>query len=663
MSIITACATEAQRLRDTAHHQLQFVLSNALIPVYNTACFRSSRPLLEQIHRISKASLRIVQRTFRILYWLLAPNMIFKLIIRHMILFVVMFAIPPIIRSTIKPIWILFQHRVLLKIVMGSEWVAKYTQIKHQCHEESVTYDEYAHYGSQLDELSGYDSWRINKTSKLYSHKRIQQDVLELAKFREKGDNVNETHRIRSLMEFIRSRIERNYCGITNPKLYSICTIGTKKLIEDWIDNMCQSLHHIADSNHVCLDEKIVFFQEIRHVLGRTALCLSGGGNLCCYHIGVLITMAHNNLLPKIITGSSAGACYAALICTTTDYDQLEDALKQPALRLKIHNVSSWRQLFGVLWAQFKQTGYLLDVKLLRDCVRGERGDMTFLEGYQKTGRILNISVSGSEGNTLPRLLNYLTAPNVTIWSAVTASCAIPMVFEPQQLFIKSPSTGKIEPFFLEGVKFSDGSLAHDLPMEKIGQLFNVDNFIVSQTNPHLVPFLWHSIASPISLFDRIFKFLSSEFHHYLSTALLSVDGIRHVNKMLTQKYAGDCTIIPAVPISDYLRVLNNPDPDYVDRVTIAGSKATFEHISRLQVMCATEFTIDECLNSLRTQHSGQMQRDHQSFSRLNRAASFVIPNVTPQYVYGVAVDKLSDRSYYSSELSDLFSDIPAISV
>ena len=46
-------------------------------------------------------------------------------------------------------------------------------------------------------------------------------------------------------------------------------------------------------------------------------------------------------------------------------------------------------------------------------------GDITFHEAFNKTRRILNITVSSSTNFEMPRLLNYLTAPNVVIWSAV----------------------------------------------------------------------------------------------------------------------------------------------------------------------------------------------------------------------------------------------------
>lgn len=54
-----------------------------------------------------------------------------------------------------------------------------------------------------------------------------------------------------------------------------------------------------------------------------------------------------------------------------------------------------------------------MDVKILEDCVRSNVGDLTFMQAYQRTGRVLNIVVSSKRKNEVPRLLNYLTAPDV----------------------------------------------------------------------------------------------------------------------------------------------------------------------------------------------------------------------------------------------------------
>jgi predicted acylesterase/phospholipase RssA len=53
-------------------------------------------------------------------------------------------------------------------------------------------------------------------------------------------------------------------------------------------------------------------------------------------------------------------------------------------------------------------------------------GLYTFQEAFDKTGRIINITVAPNNNYDPPRLLNYLTAPHVCVWSAAAASCALP---------------------------------------------------------------------------------------------------------------------------------------------------------------------------------------------------------------------------------------------
>ena len=38
--------------------------------------------------------------------------------------------------------------------------------------------------------------------------------------------------------------------------------------------------------------------------------------------------------------------------------------------------------------------------------------------------------------------------------------------------------------------KFIDGSVACDLPMNRMSELFNINTYIVSQVNPHVAPFI-----------------------------------------------------------------------------------------------------------------------------------------------------------------------------
>lgn len=82
------------------------------------------------------------------------------------------------------------------------------------------------------------------------------------------------------------------------------------------------------------------------------------------------------------------------------------------------------------------------------------------------------------------------------IYSAVAASCALPGIMRPATLMAKD-SRGRIVPMDPPGTKYVDGSLRADLPLHRLSQLFHVSQFIVSQVNPHIAPFLETPAQAP----------------------------------------------------------------------------------------------------------------------------------------------------------------------
>jgi hypothetical protein len=88
---------------------------------------------------------------------------------------------------------------------------------------------------------------------------------------------------------------------------------------------------------------------------------------------------------------------------------------------------------------RFLEKGVIMDISKLSAVIRAHVGDLTFLEAYARTGRILNITVSSTRPCELPMLLNYLTSPDVLIWSAAAASCALPFLYESVELLAKVP--------------------------------------------------------------------------------------------------------------------------------------------------------------------------------------------------------------------------------
>lgn len=271
------------------------------------------------------------------------------------------------------------------------------------------------------------------------------------------------------------------------------------KLIKDYIDEVSTQLKMVcySESEEFLLEERLQFMHETRHAFGRTALLLSGGASLGAFHIGVVKTLVENKLLPRIIAGSSVGSIMCAVVATRS-WPEIETFFED-----SLHALKCFDQMGG-FFAVFKRVriqGAVHDIRQLQMMLRHLTSNLTFQEAYDLTGRILGITVCSPRKHEPPRCLNYLTAPHVVIWSAVTASCAFPGLFEAQELMAKD-RFGNIVPFhapFLEGPgkdsggaarRWRDGSLEMDLPMMQLKELFNVNHFIVSQANPHIAPLL-----------------------------------------------------------------------------------------------------------------------------------------------------------------------------
>ena len=108
----------------------------------------------------------------------------------------------------------------------------------------------------------------------------------------------------------------------------------------------------------------------------------------------------------------------------------------------------------------------VLDTQVLKDFIYRFVGDLTFKEIHTRSGWNLNITVTDSSTTQSSRLLNYLTTPNVLVWSACVASCAIPGWYAKVELMQKlddgsiicyDPSSNRMQ--------FVDGSVGSDLPM------------------------------------------------------------------------------------------------------------------------------------------------------------------------------------------------------
>lgn len=225
------------------------------------------------------------------------------------------------------------------------------------------------------------------------------------------------------------------------------CHFGTKRLIEKFHNEVIKSIQFIYyyKGSRFSAQQKFDFFSETRHSYGRTALLLSGGATFGRFHIGVIKALNEQDLLPRIICGSSVGSIIAAYVCChsleeLSDVLKIENYIDKPLLKFK--HESLWQLVMS-----FAKGESVLDTDHLKELIRDVIGDITFKEVHDRFKWCLNITVTHATKTDEGLLLNYMTSPNVLIWSAVSASTAIPRFFDPVELMVKTDS-GEILPYY-----------------------------------------------------------------------------------------------------------------------------------------------------------------------------------------------------------------------
>ncbi|WPK23475.1 hypothetical protein PUMCH_000716 [Australozyma saopauloensis] len=481
----------------------------------------------------------------------------------------------------------------------------------------ATTYKKWYQLSAQLDELTGSNLWKLNPESTEYDFNIVYRQLNEMRNAR-----LNKDYKL--LLFLVRTKWSRNVGNMGDLNLYRHSHVGTKRLIEEYIEECQQSLHYLVNDAGVNLEDRYLLGMLIqtRKNIGRTALVLSGGSTFGVSHIGVLIALLENNLLPRVISGSSAGSIIASILCTHTN-DETFELLKSILTReFNFFGPPLDTDAEGRLRALLQRLGHLLkygtvfDIGGIRDTVYGFVGDLTFREAYNRTGKILNITVSPASTHEQTRLLNYLTGPHCLIWSAVCASCSVPGIFSSNSIYEKDPKTGTIREWNNDqSSKFVDGSVDGDLPITRLSEMFNVDHIIAVQVNPHVLPVLKVSVGSVGGKLDSDFAntlrntmnncydFISSEIIHYLQVCHelnIQKNFTLKMISILTQRYSGNITILPELATIDFLSLFSNPSPAFMMDFILKGARAAWPKITIINNHCGVEFALDKEISVLR---------------------------------------------------------------
>lgn len=460
-------------------------------------------------------------------------------------------------------------------------------------------YREWQRLAQRHDKFSGADRWRAMAGSSLYNHNAIQQRHELLSKLLAEKNYSD-------LLFALNEGLHGNMEGIGRPALHHRAMSGSKHLIEAYNAVILESLNAIAGANHQQLSrrKKLDFFRRAAHCYGRSALMLSGGGGLIYFHHGVVQTLLDHDLLPNIISGSSAGSWVCAQLGTRSN-----EELKSGYFQNQIYDFpNNGHQPLKVLAGLDKR---MTPQDFLERALAQFDDDLTFQEAFEKTGRYINISIAPAEKHQASRLMNAITSPNVYISSAALASSSVPGVVPPVSLYAKG-ADGRRRPY-LPGRKWCDGSFADDLPAKRLARLFGVNHYIVSLINPLALPFVSDpTIQANSGLKRAAFDFSQQALHElllatermnaklgtkYLGPALLLADAL------LDQKYTGDINLI--LNKSDYrwrdvlFAYANDNDHGVIDALKMAGARSTWPKLAMIKHATQVARCIDQILLEL----------------------------------------------------------------
>jgi NTE family protein len=304
---------------------------------------------------------------------------------------------------------------------------------------------------------------------------------------------------------------------------------------------------------------------------------MSGSGSLLYFHIGVVRALLQADLLPSVLSGSSGGAIVGSIVCSHTEEELRE--LMDPEV------------LLGRMPSPARRGGVMDPGELEETLSDFLPNDLTFEKAFEISGRAMNVSIAPAETHQTSRLLNATTAPSVTMRSAVMASAAVPGIFPPVTLqAVDSEGQRKS---YLPSRRWVDGSVSDDMPAKRLARLYGVNHYIVSQTNPHVLPFVTdgHRKQTSLGLLQTAGQRATREWFNAITQIIdradskngLVTQATSLMRSVINQDYVGDINILPDYRVINPARLLSFPGEKQVHKLIASGERCTWPKLEMIR--------------------------------------------------------------------------------
>lgn len=461
--------------------------------------------------------------------------------------------------------------------------------------DRAESYEEWLEAARAYDVASGLDKWKQRDQSSAFDYVSIRHRLDRLRSLRARHDYAG-------LLFTLNEGIHGNVGGMGRSQLYEVARVGTKQVIEDYIHEIADSLTLLAeiDDPGISHEERLDFFRRAHHCFGRSAMMMSGSGMLLYFHVGVVKALLEQDLLPDILSGSSGGS-FVGSVLATRDRSQLSEMFDPAFL---VNEIEKEKQRLSVL---YKIRPQILQVHEIHAILERLVPDLTFQEAFDKSGIHINISIAPAEAHQTSRLLNATTTPNVLIRQAILASSAVPGVYPPVTLMARDKHGDKKE--YLPSRKWVDGAVSDDLPAKRLARLYGVNHYIVSQTNPHIIPFIRDSRRRN-STVDVLRSAATRTAREWInaSAQIMQKPLAKHprINQMtnvalaiINQDYMGDINITPPFRFFNPSRILAHLTEEEIMNLIRVGERSAWPKLEMIRTQTKISRTLDALCRDL----------------------------------------------------------------
>ena len=202
------------------------------------------------------------------------------------------------------PIFLLLSARIAINLVFYvgirlairvSHWYFRPHAVRRRdvALDHARTYDQWLMLAEQADAEEGRESWRAAPESNDYDWRHVEATVQRLRESRRSGDMT-------ALQSLLLHSLKHNTFGELEIALYSRARAGTKRLLVEYREEVCEGLRSLAALGTGSAELR-EFCVSARASLGGVALVLSGGALFGVFHFGLVRALLELRMLPQVL--------------------------------------------------------------------------------------------------------------------------------------------------------------------------------------------------------------------------------------------------------------------------------------------------------------------------------------------------------------------------